>query len=514
MTPGAKTGNFGESSGVLPQPLVILRSALHFGRPWAGYLLAIGFIGVTGALRLYIVTRLSDAPFLLFYPAIAAVSFVAGAGPGLMAMLLGASFAIAFLPVTPNLLSWIVLAVLGPLLAAGFAHLRYLRDQHYSAMTELASFKFIGDHASDWILLLHANGKIHYANHRACADLGWTQQELAGRHIETLVPEAQKRELKTLLDEVKSGSSRPIELTFERRDKTAAVLELACTAVRMQDDQIIYAAARDIAARKQIEQKLQEVRHWESLGVLAGGLAHDFNNLLTAILGYASLAKDSLPPGHDAVDMLDSIVSASERSADLVRMMLATAGYRPRYNEALELDRLLDWMLANRPLPPKVTVSRQAESTRFDGDRRSIDTLLWSLIVNAAESYRGEQEGTVRVTIRYGESPPVRSASFQEGETQPGEYLVIVVEDEGCGMPPDVLDRAFDPFFSTKFTGRGLGLPAVRGIVRAYSGRLLLDTASGKGTGVEVWLPVASKPPHQSPDQARTGASLTRVKED
>lgn len=99
----------------------------------------------------------------------------------------------------------------------------------------------------------------------------------------------------------------------------------------------------------------------------------------------------------------------------------------------------------------------------------------------------------VRVTFRLGPAPhgaPRNSdVSFSEGDAGPGECLGIIVEDAGCGMPPEVLARAFDPFFSTKFPGRGLGLPAVRGLVRAYSGKLLLETAQGRGTRVEVWLP-------------------------
>ena len=132
--------------------------------------------------------------------------------------------------------------------------------------------------------------------------------------------------------------------------------------------------------------------------------------------------------------------------------------------------------------------ARQVESPVLSGDRRSIDTLLWSLISNAAESY-GRQEGVVRVSIRNGPAPRTPKTTFEEGDVGTGECLGIIVEDNGCGMSQEVLERAFDPFFSTKFTGRGLGLPAVRGIVRAYSGKLLLETAVGKGTHVEVWLP-------------------------
>lgn len=482
-------------------PPVILRAELHYGSPVFGYALALALIIVTGALRLALMREQPGgpalAPFLLFYPAIAVASFLAGAGPGLLATVLSAVFAAVLFPETPAPGSWIALAVLGPLSASGFAHLRLLRDQHRAAAKELASFKFIGDHASDWILLLDDTGHIRYANIRACTELGWTSAELAGRHIETLVPESEQASVEALLETARSGAARPIELTFVRRDNTPASIELGCTAVHTGADRVIHAAARDISERRRIErerrrieERLREVRHWESLGVLAGGLAHDFNNLLTSILGYASLAKESLAPRHEAHAMLDNIVVAGERSADLVRLLLATAGYRPRYNETLQLDRLLDATLTNRPLPPSISVVRDTESAVFRGDRRSFETLLWSLISNAAESY-GAEAGVVRVTIRSGSPSPSASSrvSFEEGDTGTEECLGIIVEDRGCGIAADVLERAFDPFFSTKLPGRGLGLPAVRGIVRAYSGRLRLETAPGAGTRVEVWLP-------------------------
>ena len=174
-------------------------------------------------------------------------------------------------------------------------------------------------------------------------------------------------------------------------------------------------------------------------------------------------------------------------------MLLATAGYGSRYSERLQIDELLDWTLAHQPLPPNVRIAKEAQATAYMGDRRSFETLLWSLISNAAEAY-GDNGGEVSVTIRSGTAPGMRPASFEEGDPGPGDCLGIVVADLGEGMSPETLKRAFDPFFSTRFTGRGLGLPAVRGIVRAYSGRLSLDTAVGKGTRGEVWLPVTGTP--------------------
>ena len=142
---------------------------MHYGPPLFGYFLAFALIAVTGALRLALIREEPSAPFLLFYPAVAVASFLAGVGPGLMAIVLGALFAILFFPEAPAPPSWIALAVLGPLFVTGFAHLRYLRERHLAAARELASFKFIGDHATDWILVLDESGQIRYANLRARA---------------------------------------------------------------------------------------------------------------------------------------------------------------------------------------------------------------------------------------------------------------------------------------------------------------------------------------------------------
>lgn len=476
-------------------PLVLIpgkvpRTRLHHGSPSFGYALSFALVAVSEGLRM--VRQVDDVPFLFFYPAIALASFLGGLAPGLTAVLLSAMAAF-FLGVSqPTALNWFALAIVGPVVAMGFARLRYIRDRNNRLARELVEFKFVCDHASDWILLLEETGHIRYVNRKASMDLGWPDRNLIGRHIESLVTDAQKPLLRATLEMARAGGAKPIELTFECRDRSLTLVELGCTAVRTGNDNVIYAAARDISERRQIETRLSEIRHWESLGVLAGGLAHDFNNLLTAILGNADLAIDVLPAGHEVAPMLAAIISAGERSSELVRLLLATAGHRSRYSEQLQPGQLLDSTLANRRLPRNVSVAkdvaREAEATPFICDRSSFDTLLWSLISNAAEAY-GMEGGEVKVAIRRGPAPVTHSASFEEGDPGSGECLGIVVEDHGSGMSPEILKRAFDPFFSTRFTGRGLGLPAVRGIVRSHSGKLLLETAVGEGTRVEVWLP-------------------------
>lgn len=478
------------------------RSYLHFGSPFIGYALSLAMAALALWLELPFLRQTQLATpfgflypaFSLFYPAIALTSFLAGAGPGIVAIVLAGFFGVNFFPHTPGPLSWIALTLMGPMLAMISVRVRRLRDLSRANARQLARFKFIGDHASDWIFLLGVSGEIQYANRTACLSLGWSEAELTGRTLETLVAPAQGAALHDLVQTAQSGAVHPLEVTFQRNDGTPVLMELICTGVRAQGDQVIHAAARDITERRQLEQKLREMRNWESMGVMAGGLAHDFNNLLMSVIGNAELAKDFLPADHGARVMLDGVVSAGERSADLVRMMLATSGHRERQSETIDLSHVLNWILSSRTLPENVRISREVAAVDFTADRRSIETLLWSVIANAAESYPSG-EGVVKVSIRSGERglrKPDRAhqcEEFEDGETPACEYITLVVEDYGAGMNPETLARAFDLFYSTKFTGRGLGLPAVRGIVRAYSGKLRVLTAKGAGTSIEIHLP-------------------------
>jgi len=222
---------------------ISFQGLLHYGPPLLGYGLACLLVCATALFRPDVRAALAHAPFFFFYPSIALVSFLCGGGPGLAAVAMVALFGSLFLASPPTVPNWAALVLFGPLSAIGFAHLRQIRHQQLAAARELVRFKFISDHANDWILLLHESGQIRYANQRTCADLGWTERELMGRHIESLVPEAQRPALKTLLQNAQAGSPKPIEMTFERRDKSMALVELGFTTVRTNEDRVIYAAA-------------------------------------------------------------------------------------------------------------------------------------------------------------------------------------------------------------------------------------------------------------------------------
>lgn len=517
----------------IPNKLDSFEGKLHFGTPAIAYALALGLVFVAGAARLMQGQHRMIAPFLLFYPVIAVSAFFGGIGPGLFSAIASAVLVLALFPPMQTNTPWIIFAILSPIFAGVFARFREAREHNASLEREYARFRFISDYASDWIFLVEGGltqfERIRFVNQTACIHLGWTAEELTGQLLSKLVLGAEAERLGTLLMQTRQSASHPASFHFQRRDGSEVPVEIACAAVRTGGELVIHVVARDVSDRVINEQRLREAQHWESLGALAGGLAHDFNNLLTSMVGNTSLAKELLPAGHATIPLLDSALEAGERTAELVRLMLASSGYPGRQPQEVRLDKILQELVAAGKLPSNILVKTAAEPVRFLCDVRSIQTLLANLLMNAAEAYccgiNGQQadfgpavrkDAPVEVTVEtisrrvvqpwHGQSAP-GEATFEEGSEPEGDVLRIVVEDWGCGMTQEVLDRAFQPFYSTKFTGRGLGLAAVRGIVRSCDGKIRLQTAAGIGTRVEVTFPLR---PHVAQKKAAAAASPAR----
>ena len=237
----------------------------------------------------------------------------------------------------------------------------------------------------------------------------------------------------------------------------------------------------DIAQRKQAEEKLRETQKLESLGVLAGGIAHDFNNLLTGVLGNASLLVESLR-GSPEEQIAEQLTDASERMARLTQQMLAYSGKGHFIVEPLNLSQevtriasLIHASIANRV---DLQLKLAKDLPLIEADAGQIQQVIMNLVINASEA-TGSEGGHVEV-----------STAVQESSSA-GRNVVLTVRDNGCGMDAETKARIFDPFFTTKFTGRGLGLSAVLGIVRGHNGRIDVNSVPGKGTRIEVLFPAA-----------------------
>jgi PAS domain S-box-containing protein len=242
--------------------------------------------------------------------------------------------------------------------------------------------------------------------------------------------------------------------------------------------------------RQKLQLKMLEAQKLESLGVLAGGIAHDFNNLLTVILGNTSLAREDSGAVNEA---LNQIEVASQRAAALCRQMLAYAGKGRFTIEVVDLNAVVEdtVQLLKLSISKNATIhfSFAPETLAIEADASQVRQVIMNLVINASEALGG---ATGRITIQT-TSGTWTKEQLRDGrlgqDLAPGDYVGLEVEDNGSGMSAETMSRIFDPFFTTKFTGRGLGLAAVVGVVRAHKGALFVKSTLGRGTSFRILFP-------------------------
>ncbi len=273
-------------------------------------------------------------------------------------------------------------------------------------------------------------------------------------------------------------------------------------------DEVIGTAgsSRDISERKRAEEERRELelqvmqaQKLESLGILAGGIAHDFNNLLTTILGNADLALDELSPVAPAREHVHDIVRASRRAAELCRQMLAYSGKGHFVVQVLSVNEIVEEMthLLSVSISKKAIIKYNlyANLPMVKADATQLRQVVMNLITNASEAI-GDRSGVIALTsgVMDCDDQYLQGAAGSGDNLASGQYVYLEVSDTGHGMDHDTLSRIFDPFFSTKFTGRGLGLAAVLGIMRGHKGCIDVDSELGKGTTFKMLLPVCEQP--------------------
>jgi PAS domain S-box-containing protein len=263
----------------------------------------------------------------------------------------------------------------------------------------------------------------------------------------------------------------------------------------------VYVVLNDITLQKETEQALHQAQKLESLGILAGGIAHDFNNLLVALLGQSSLAQRKLSPEHPAYRHIGKVIHAAEHAANLTRQMLAYSGKGQFEVKQLQLNELI----SNNLELLRVAISKNVRlETAFtpdlpliQADVSQMQQIVMNLVINAAEAIPNQRTGVVRIKTYSTQLVPEQLGAWQLPHTllEPGNFVVLVVQDNGQGMSQEQVGRIFDPFFTTKPTGRGLGLAAVLGIMRGHKGGLRLMSELDVGTTFELAFPVSERTP-------------------
>lgn len=351
------------------------------------------------------------------------------------------------------------------------------------------------------------HGKVVTVNTFGAEQLGYQAEELIGQSVFDVFHEKDKPAVKVQLERCVRNPYLVFQWQFRKIRKDGSVMWVREVArgLKNSDGRIfVLIVCEDITDvkrmeedRKKLEAQLLHTQKLESLGVLAGGIAHDFNNLLTGVLGNAGMVLMELPPDSSLRESVKLIESAALHAAQLTSQLLAYAGKGKYTRKVFDLSQLIEEM--SQLL--KTVTSKNAHLhynlaqplPAIEGDSAQIRQILLNLVANASEAI-GEKNGLIAVkTGAVRVNSEYLANSYIKDELLDGEYVFLEVSDTGCGMNAETQSKIFDPFFSTKFTGRGLGLAAVMGIIRSHRGAINVTSEIGKGTTFRVLFPVANK---------------------
>ncbi|WLT32077.1 CHASE domain-containing protein [Geothrix sp. PMB-07] len=370
------------------------------------------------------------------------------------------------------------------------------------------------------VLEMDAHFRITEWNDAAERMFGYSREDMLGQDPRLLVPEDGQAEVLPRREALLKSESGT-RATMENVTRTGQRIQCDWynAAVRNEHGEFIGAIflADDITDRRRVEGALRQAQKLESLGVLAGGIAHDFNNLLTAILGNTEVALERIPDDPALRSAIQRIEAATQRGSDLARQLLAYAGKAHFAVRPLDLNATLiemgDLLSVSISKMVGIRMDLQPDLPPVDADSAQFQQVVMNLVINASEAI-GDHTGVITLRTRAVEyRREDLSAAFPGQVLEPGLFVRMEVEDDGCGMDAETIGRIFDPFFTTKFTGRGLGLSAMLGIVRGHRAGIRVESTPGKGTTFILLFPaseasVAQLAPEAQPLQPMTGTIL------
>jgi PAS domain S-box-containing protein len=363
--------------------------------------------------------------------------------------------------------------------------------------------EFCFNKASVAILLSKKNGRIVDANEQACNYLGYSLEEMRNLSIFDIDQSVTKEEKTKLWRLIETKSVNTFETIHTRRDKSTFPVEVVSNFLDFEGKKYSISFCRDISRLKKEEEQnarleahLRQSQKMEAIGTLAGGIAHDFNNILAAISGYAQLTQMECSDNPKVLRNLDQLISASDRAKDLVGQILAFSRQSKSVKTAVNIGGVVQEAikLIRATVPTTIEIQQEIQTNQgaVIADETQIHQVVMNLCTNAYQSMADEggllQIKLGSITIRIQDSPMFSGI-------QPGEYIKLAISDTGPGIDPNIIDRIFDPYFTTKQAGEGtgMGLSTVHGIVRDHGGSIKVYSEPGVGTTFQVLLPVADK---------------------
>ena len=373
--------------------------------------------------------------------------------------------------------------------------LRQTRDELQSTL----------DNMLDTYYRLSSDGVVVWASNSVHSLLGYSAEQVTGMPLEALWVDGCDFSLAAAALAETDGVLMNHKVQLKHKDGFELWTSISAHLIMDQQQKVvgIEGVIRDITLlvqaeeRKQaLEETMAHVQRLESLGVLAGGIAHDFNNILAGIMGNAELAELNVLENLPVDKELKNIVTSSLRAADLCTQMLAYSGQGTCLRSDVNMTALVEEtiQLIDVSVSKNISLKLELSNTLPEvyADKTQMQQVVMNLVTNAAESIGKDRQGSITIVadlIQAG-SEDLRSG-FIEERREPGAYILFEVVDNGCGMDEETMGKMFDPFFTTKFTGRGLGMSAVLGIVRSHDGVIQVDSEKGKGSRFRVLLPVS-----------------------
>ena len=349
---------------------------------------------------------------------------------------------------------------------------------------------------SEGIMITDANWNILYANPAFARITGYAREEIIGLHSRVLESDKHGTNFYGRIRETLSrGEGWSGRLINKKKDGTLYEAEVTASAIQNKAGTIINYVSihRDVTREVQLEKELRQAQKMESIGTLAGGIAHDFNNILTPIIGYTEMAQTKVPEGSVLRRNLDRVLQAGFRAKDLVRQILTFSRQAEQEKKPVQITPIIKeaLKLLRSTLPTtieicqKITIGPGGDVVLADPTQ--IHQVLMNLCTNAAHAMR-VKGGILNVELsEIGDPAPVSEHS----DLHEGSYLCLIVSDTGHGIDAAVIERIFDPYFTTKATGEGtgLGLSVVQGIIKSHGGKITVRSEPGKETTFYVFLP-------------------------
>lgn len=363
------------------------------------------------------------------------------------------------------------------------------------AITE-QKYRALFDHANDGIAVLDRRGNITDMNRRFCELHGFERASLLGANFRLLEIERGPGELDARMVRMLNGESIVYEAEHYRRDGSRVLLEISARAIDIGGVPHIQSFVRDITEKMKLQEHVLQSQKMESIGVLAGGIAHDFKNVLTAILAHTEVLRRHVKMDDFGKHRVKTIEDAAKRAGHMISKLLSFSRKDSLELVPTELNKVIaDAVdLLGRTLMEqnvKIRLMLEPSIPFMNGDGIHLEQVIANLVVNSRDSMPEGGTITIRTSVRTINEDTVQSTPF----LKTGNYVVLSVQDEGTGISQEIMDRIFDPFYTTKPEGKGtgLGLAIVYGIVKSHQGEIRVNSREGEGTIFELFFPALAQ---------------------